>query len=139
VAEGRGAVEDPSGPEQALVLGRGSKSAPVDVVISLVGRDGKELISRRHLRLSHSLDIHKVAEWLSSITEWLGTITGWLGITSDKLVAAVDKTSDKIQQLSHVLSASIGGSVLASGAYSPSQLAARNLWSLVQNLVSHAQ
>ena len=83
--------------------------------------------------------LSSITEWLGTITEWLGTTTGWLGITGDKLVTAVDKTSDKIQQVSHVLSASIGGSLLASGKYSLFQLAARNLWSLVQNLPNHAQ
>jgi len=65
--------------------------------------------------------------------------TDWLGTTGDKLIASVEKTSDKVQQASHVLSASIGGSMIASGRYSPFQLVVRNLWSFIQNLAKHRQ
>jgi len=65
--------------------------------------------------------------------------TDWLGSAGDKLIASVDKTSDKVQQASHVLSASIGGIMIASGKYSPFQLVFRSLWSFIQSLAKDAQ
>lgn len=65
--------------------------------------------------------------------------TDWLGSAGDKLIASVDKTSDEVQQASHVLSASIGGIMIASGKYSPFQLVFRSLWSFIQSLGKDAQ
>ena len=61
--------------------------------------------------------------------------TDWLGTTSDKLIASVDKTSNQVQQASHVLSASIDGGMVANGEYTLSQLAVvavGNLSSFIQ-------